>query len=144
MPAARPAEPDGRTQGQYKNECDINVVVATYRRAEDPFPSQRASGAPMYADLPDATDLHSSLNMVADATNAFMELPATVRARYDNSAVKFLDALRDPNERDFLLDSRVLEATQLPPRPSDTVKNLPLRGRIRPLKGVLGRVTFLC
>lgn len=115
---------DGRTQGQYRNECDINVVVNTFKRADEPFPIQRASGPPKYADLPDSTDLHSALNMVSDATNAFMTLPSHIRERYKNSPEIFLEALRTPSETDFLLDSGVLEAHEIPAAPSERVKNL--------------------
>lgn len=122
--AVRPEKSDGRTQGQYKNECDINVVVSTYRRSDDPFPLQRAFGSPMYANLPDQTDLHSALNMVADASTAFNALPSHIRERYKNNAAEFVGALSNPSERDFLLDSGVLEAHQLPERPSDRVKKI--------------------
>lgn len=122
--AAKPSEPDGRTQGQYLNECDINVVVATYRRADEPYPNQRAAGRPQYADLPDATDLHSSLNMVADATNAFNSLPSDVRERYGNNPVDFVSALAVPSERAFLLDSGVMELHEMPKLPSDRLKEM--------------------
>lgn len=115
---------DGRTQAQYLEECDINVVVAKYRRADEPWPVNRNGAEPMYADLPDSTDLHSALTMVQDATNAFESLPAEVRERYLNDPVNFLSALQTPSERDFLLDTGVLEPHQMPELGSTRFKKM--------------------
>lgn len=122
--AKTPEKSDGRTQAQYLQECDINHIVNTYKRADDPFPAQRASGVPQYVDLPDATDLHSALNTVAEATSAFNSLPSNIRERYLNDPVKFVAALRDDAEIPFLVDSGVLDVHERHGLPVYSQKNL--------------------
>lgn len=115
---------DGRTQGQYKNDCDINVIVNTFKRSDDPFPTNRAGASPRYVDLPENTDLQSALQTVADASNAFEALPSHIRERYRNNPVEFLGALRNPSERSFLLDSGVLDLHEMPELPSERLKKM--------------------
>lgn len=113
--AQTPEKPDGKTQGFYRDECNINNIVATYRRSEDPALLNPRQAQPVYADLPDETDLHSSLNKVQAATSAFNALPAAIRERYGNNAVNFVAALGNPSETAFLIEQGVLDA---PVRPS--------------------------
>ena len=55
--------------------------------------------APQYGDFTDAMDYHSALNAVIAADAAFMELPASVRARFSNDAGAFVAFCSDPANR---------------------------------------------
>lgn len=89
------------TQQHFKDESDVNNIIAKYQRTgllTDPLkPSTRQ---PRFGDFSDLPDYQSALAMVEEVDDAFMELPASVRKRFDNDPVKVAEFLSDPSNRD--------------------------------------------
>lgn len=84
---------DGVTKQSHKDECDINKIMARYQRTGVIDHVQKYG--PVYADVSSA-DYVSSMNLVKDAETMFAELPSTVRAKFGNDVVEFLDVVTDP------------------------------------------------
>lgn len=83
-------------QQSAKEECDINTIVRRFGLTGE-LPS--GVRAPQYGDFTEATDYHTAMNAVISANNAFMQLPADVRARFNNDAGAFVDFCSDDKNR---------------------------------------------
>jgi phage internal scaffolding protein len=57
---------------------------------------------PEYGDFSGISDYHSALNAVMAAQDSFLQLPAKVRARFDNDPALFVDFASDEANRDEL------------------------------------------
>lgn len=84
-------------QQHAKDETDINTIVRRFGLTGE-LPS--GVRAPQYGDFTDATDYHSAMNAVIAANNAFMQLPADVRTRFNNDPGAFVDFCSDEQNRD--------------------------------------------
>lgn len=88
------------TQQQFTEEVDINAIVDRFSRG---VPLPLSSRVPRYGDFTGIPDYHSALTIVTEARTAFMELPASLRARFDNDPGLFLQFVADPvNEPELI------------------------------------------
>lgn len=102
------------TKQEFKDECDIHNILAQYKRTGIVTHVQNA--APRFEDLPDDIDYQFALNTVIAADDAFMALPASVRAEYNNDPGELLDALHKPeNEEKFIKLGLIKPKPELPP-----------------------------
>lgn len=76
-----------------QEESDINTIVRKFGLTGQ-LPKDLA--VPEYADFENIYDYHSAMNVVAAARDAFMEMPADVRFRFDNDPQRFLEFTSDP------------------------------------------------
>lgn len=90
--------------------CDINAIMARYVNTGVIEHLRENPGR--FEDLPVSLEYQDALNMAKAAESAFALMPAEIRARFDNSPLKFL-AFADENE-DFLEKLGIV-----PPRESD-------------------------
>lgn len=82
-------DPDeGLTKQSFAEEADINVLVERFGLgAALPVDAP----APTYLDYDGVFDYQTALNAIASANEAFMLMPANVRARFNNDPGKFVD-----------------------------------------------------
>lgn len=111
------ASHDGKTRQEFADECDINVLLAQYERTG--VLSHINQGAPDYFDATDVPDLQRSLDIVHKAEQAFMTLPAKVRAEFENDPIKFVQYAENPENLE-----RLREWKLAPPAP---VEDPPVR-----------------
>lgn len=83
-------------QQQFREDSDINTIVKRFNLSGE-LPS--GVSAPQYGDFTAVTDYHTALNAVIAADNAFMAMPAHVRAKFDNDAGAFVDFVSNPDNR---------------------------------------------
>lgn len=81
-----------KTQQSFKEEVDINTIVERFGLTGQLPDDVRA---PMEGDFVDVTDYQSALNAVIAADNAFMELPADVRAEFRNDPQRLMEFVAD-------------------------------------------------
>lgn len=88
-------EPDApsRTVQSAKDDADINVIVKRFGLTGAMPQNLRL---PQYGDYTGINDFHSAMNVVRQAQETFMELPADVRARFGNDPQAFLEFASDP------------------------------------------------
>ena len=55
---------------------------------------------PQYADFEQAFDYHTAMNAVVAARESFDQMPAHVRARFNNDPAAFVDFCADESNRD--------------------------------------------
>jgi len=93
-------------QQHMKDECDINVIVERFGVTGElptvPIP-------PQYGDFSGITDYHSAINAVRASEEAFMALPAKIRARFDHDPNALLQFLNDPINRDEAIEIGLID-----------------------------------
>lgn len=107
---------DGLTRQEFKDECDINVLLAQYERT-GVLPANDRLGQGQYLDLTDVPDLQKAFQIIGQAEAAFMTLPASVRKEFDNDAMKFVAFAEDPGNIEKMRD------WGLAPRPPEPPAN---------------------
>jgi len=81
----------------FRDECDINNILRQFN-----VTGQLPAGSvqPQYGDFSGITDYQSALNAVMAAQDSFLQLPAKVRARFDNDPALFVEFASDEANRD--------------------------------------------
>lgn len=103
---------EGLTQQQFKNECDINLIINRYLRTGQL--DHVSASEPYYADVSEIGDYRDALSVVKKAESAFMELPALFRKELDNDPQNFLAWLSDPANQDKAVKLGFLERPVAP------------------------------
>lgn len=94
-------DPDeGVTQQSFRDECDINTIVARFGLTGELPGDFRA---PVSGDFTGVSDFHSAMTAVRQAEEAFMELPGAMRARFHHDPQELLMFLEDKGNRDEAL-----------------------------------------
>lgn len=83
-------------QQHFAEECDINTIVKRFGLTGE-LPSDVR--APTYGDFVGIVDFHSAMNAIARANEAFDEMPAEVRARFQNNPAEFVAFCSDEKNR---------------------------------------------
>lgn len=86
-----------RTQQQFAEEVDINTIVRRFGLTGQLPNNLRV---PMVGDFSEVGDYQSCLNLLLEADDAFMQLPADVREQFGNDAGRFVDYASDPQNKD--------------------------------------------
>lgn len=102
-------------QQEFKDECDINFIADRYALTGE---MPQVVNVPQYGDFTGVFDFQSAQNAVRKAIEDFMELPAKLRARFDNSPQKLLDFMENPDNRKEAEFLGLLQPVQAPPAPA--------------------------
>lgn len=105
---------DSLTQQSFKDDADINVMLERFR-----VTGQMPQGLhlPSYGDFNGISDYRSAVEAIRVADNAFMDLPANIRQRFDNDPQKYLEFFADEKNRPEA-ERLGLVPPPLPPTPS--------------------------
>lgn len=79
---------ESRTKQSFTEEADINTIVRRFNVTGQLPNSVRA---PTYGDFTEIPSYHEALTAIAQANEAFEQMPATVRARFHNDPAAFVD-----------------------------------------------------
>lgn len=104
-----------RTKQAHKDECDINNILARYKRTGVLDFQQKHE--PQYGDVT-ALDFQQAQFTVAAANGMFAAMPAFLRARFDNDPYKFLAFVHDERNRVEAEDLGLLKPKPAPPAPN--------------------------
>lgn len=104
------------TKQAHKNECDINKIVANYDRTGLITHVKEASA--QYGDFTEVNEYQESLNTVIHAQNAFDELPAHVRKKFQNDPGAFFEFATNPNNHDDMVELGLAEPRFTAPEPT--------------------------
>jgi len=108
-----------RTKQSFKDECDINHIMAKYEKTRLIEHVNRFAGD--YGDYLDVQDYHTSVNQVLAAQEAFNSLPARIRSRFGNDPAAFLDFIGDESNRDEAREMGLLKPLPTPSDASDAL-----------------------
>ncbi|QXP44225.1 MAG: internal scaffolding protein [Arizlama microvirus] len=94
MPRINCNKEEERTKGSFKDEVNINNIMARYNRTGKlPTIIKRE---PLYGDFSKSVDYQTAHEIVTKAEFQFRMLSAATRDRFGGSAVKFLRFCEDP------------------------------------------------
>lgn len=117
------------TKQSFKEECDINRIMARYLATGVPPPAGVKTA--LYGDFTLASDYFEAKMMVVRANQQFASLPAKVRDRFSNDPSQLLEFV---SNRDNLAEARALgllkdEAEPTPPAPAKGAPATPPEGK---------------
>lgn len=104
-----------RTKQEFRDETDINTLLRRFSVTGELPTGVRM---PTYGDFDIVMDFQSAANAIAQANEAFEQMPAEVRRRFDNDPERFVAFCSD---RDNLAEARKLGLVppeELPPKPA--------------------------
>lgn len=83
-------------QQHAREETDINTIVRRFGLTGELPNNVRV---PRYGDFTAVSDYQTAMNMVMEANQAFMQLPADVRSRFNNDPGALVDFMSDDSNR---------------------------------------------
>jgi len=86
-----------RTKQSFRDECDINNILRQFN-VTGQLPIGRVQ--PQYGDFSGITDYQSALNAVMAAQDSFLQLPAKLRAKFDNDPALFVEFASNEANKD--------------------------------------------
>lgn len=98
-------EDSPHTKQEFKDECDINVLMQRYEHLGEMPPINHV--APQYLDVT-GYDYNQHMAVVAGAQSLFNELPSAVRNRFGNDPAAFLDFCSDSENHNEMLKMGLL------------------------------------
>lgn len=84
-------------QQQFKEETDINTIIERFGVTGTVPTNVRT---PLPEDFQSITNYHEAANQILAAQAAFMQMPANIRARFNNDPGSFLDFTNNPENKD--------------------------------------------
>lgn len=97
----------GFTNQSEREDADINSII---KRLTKSGVARMNQNPPFYADVSEFSDLQGSLIKVQRAQEAFMELDADIRERFENDPVKLINFLEDPKNLDEAVKLGIVES----------------------------------
>lgn len=88
-PLARPPSGNSRVQQHFKDEVDINNILAKYKKTG--VITHVARARKLYGDFTQVKDVAEAMDVSARAKSIFEELPAEIRNRFKNSIPGFFE-----------------------------------------------------
>lgn len=107
----------GLTKQSFKDQCDINNIMAKFDYDMSLVRDDLNNARGDFLDLATMPSYHDSLNAVLAANQAFADLPASIRKRFDNDPAEFLLFVHDPKNRDEMRTMGLLKDPEKIPDP---------------------------
>jgi len=109
-----------RTHQEFKDECDINNILKRYQATGVMPQPWKSPPVPKWGDFASAPDYFEAQQLLLEARQSFMNLPAKVRTRFNNNPGELLAFVQDPRNTD---EARALglvnpASAEAPPPPS--------------------------
>ena len=84
---------ESMTQQQFKAECDVNNILAKYKKTG--LVTHLAKHQGNFGDFSNVEDYQTSLGKLMQAQAAFGTLPSELRAKFENDPAKLIEFLSD-------------------------------------------------
>lgn len=128
----------GRTKQSFKNECDINTIMARYQHTGI-LPDMLQTKQGQYLDVT-GIDYQEAMQVVAGANSLFEELPSSIRSRFENDPAQFLEFTSNENNRQEMAEMGLLKpeavaamakAVQVAAEPPQALKTPPVDKEVK-------------
>jgi len=93
---------DGRTKQSFKDECDVNRIMARYLGAGI-LPEHLNRAMAQFVDCT-GVDFQEAQLLVSGAKSLFAELPSAIRSRFHHSPAEFLEFVENPQNGPALVE----------------------------------------
>lgn len=101
-----------RTQQHFKDQCDVNKIMARYNKTGIISHVNRAQAK--YGDFTMLGDFVENADKVVRAQQAFDQLPSELRKEFDNDYTKFFASIGKPEYRDKMAKWGILKLQEKP------------------------------
>lgn len=91
-----------RTKSEFLEECDINRIVAKYKKT-GVLPESARAAAAQYGDFSQTPDFMEMQHKIIAANELFAALPAAVRRQFDNDPGQFIAASETEEGRQLMV-----------------------------------------
>ena len=95
---------ESKTLQEFKNDCDINVIMEKIKCGIDPTPASVMRGAlkrqPLYGDFTMFGDFSAMQNKILQAEEMFASLPAQIRAKFGDNPASLIEFVNNPKNRE--------------------------------------------
>lgn len=93
-------KPEGEslTQQQFKAECDVNNILARYKKTGMLTHINKHQGN--FGDFSSIEDYQTSLGKLMQAQQSFESLPSELRSRFENNPANLISFLSDENNNE--------------------------------------------
>jgi len=88
------------TESHHKASTSVRAIHDIYRKTGQ-LPAPRPGLA--YRDMTVVPDFQTAMNVIAESRSSFQQLPAALRAKFDNNPDKFVSFVHDPRNLDDLV-----------------------------------------
>jgi len=96
-----------KTDQSYKEDCDANNIIRKFNRTGMVTHVSKVQGK--FADVSDVPDLLQGMERINEAKEAFMEVPAKIRAKFDNDVSKFYEYVSNPENHEEMVKMGLAE-----------------------------------
>lgn len=121
-----------RTKQSEKDNCDINNIISRYNATGlmpvSPLP-------PTYGDFTGIDDYQTALHVLMDAQDAFFNLPADIRKKFDNDPEQFVEFVTDPKNLESVVDMGLAVKRPLPVDSGEAANGFPASSDGKPSPG---------
>ncbi len=128
----------GRTQQQFKEEVNINTIIAKYQKTG--FAGHVNVQQGRYEDMSPYSGLKEAMDKVAAAKSLFSDLPPNLRNRFENNPAYMVNFLENPDNREEAIKLGIFKNPDAPkpqprneapetevPEPVETAKSKPAK-----------------
>lgn len=95
------------TEQSHAADCDVNNIMKKYARTG--LVTHARDGEMQFFDCTTVTEYQDACNLVIDAKALFDELPAELRARFDNDPIGLLEFIADPGNEEEARELGLIE-----------------------------------
>lgn len=103
------------TRQEFKDECDINYVMARFQQTGMMPQSWSSPPVASYGDFAEAPDFLEAQNIILRSKEQFASLPSAVRNRFNNDPAELLRFIHSPNNYEEAKRLGLLRAEAEPP-----------------------------
>lgn len=111
-------ETESLTEQQHVDKVDVNQIIKRYRSGHEITHLNKKAG--VYADLSQMQDYNVMLNQIMNANQAFDDLPAELRSRFNNNPAELIQFLADPKNSDEAVKLGLVEPKAQPVKTNDS------------------------
>jgi phage internal scaffolding protein len=101
-----------RTLQSCKDDCDLNLIVDRMTKTGEQLPQASITD---YGDFTGVEDYHTLMNRLIDAQNAFNDLNAPIRERFNNDPGRLFEFLNNENNRNEAIELGLLNKPEFQP-----------------------------
>lgn len=99
----------------HKQACDVNNILKQYDKTG--LLTHVNNTQAHYGDFTEINEYQTSLNMVIEAQNSFMELPSAIRKRFGNDPGLFIEFVTNPENASEMVEMGLSNAPVGEPEP---------------------------
>jgi phage internal scaffolding protein len=119
-----PVDGPSMTKQAFQAECDINNIMKRYEKTGIIDHLNKYGGR--FGDFTGAVDFQTAQNIVIDAQKMFMDIPASIRAQFENDPGKFIQFATDPANLDKLREMGLAPPAPVPVPDTPVIPDKPV------------------